>query len=212
MKERLIAAIADMKEDEALKLTQELVDSGEDPQMALDAGREAMVIVGQRFEEKMYFLPELLMAGEILKGLADIVKPKLKEASGGKINTIGKVVLGTVEGDIHDIGKNVVAFMLDVNGFEVHDVGIDAPIDKFVAKVKEVQPDILALSGFLTMAFDQMKKTVEAMAEANLKDNLKIMIGGAQMDDNIVSYIGADAYRPDATSAAKLAKEWIGGH
>jgi 5-methyltetrahydrofolate--homocysteine methyltransferase len=116
-----------------------------------------------------------------------------------------------VAGDIHDIGKDIVAFMLDVNNFEVHDLGIDVPAEKFVDKIKEVNPDIVAMSGFLTLAFDQMRDTVAAIKEAGLRDSVKIMIGGAPMDDNVATYIGADAFGPDASAAVKLAKNWTGG-
>jgi 5-methyltetrahydrofolate--homocysteine methyltransferase len=131
--------------------------------------------------------------------------------SSGKSSTLGKVIIGTVKDDIHDIGKDIVAFMLDVNGFEVHDLGINVPADEFVSKVKEVNPDIVALSGLLTLIFDHMKETVNALEKAGLRENVKVMIGGCQMDEDIVRYIGADAYRPDAVSGVKLAKEWVGG-
>ena len=126
MKEELVNAIADMKEDEAMRLVQEMLDAGEDPQVILDAASEAMAIVGNRYEEKEYFLPELIIAGDLLKEIGALVKPKLlAKATRGK--TLGKVLIGTVAGDIHDIGKDVVSFMLDVNNFEVQDIGVDVP-------------------------------------------------------------------------------------
>jgi methanogenic corrinoid protein MtbC1 len=211
MKEKLIDAIADMREEEALQLTQEMLDAGEDPQLALDACREAMVIVGNRYEEKEYFLPELIIAGDMLKAIGELVKPKLKAQSAeGKM--LGKIVIGTVAGDIHDLGKDIVTFMLDVNNFEVHDLGVDVPADKFVEAIKDVQPKVVGLSGFLTLGFEQMKKTVEAINEAGLRDSVKIMIGGAIMDDSAAAFVGADAYGPDATTAVKLAKSWTGGN
>ena len=153
-----------------------------------------------------------MMAAKILGQISDLVKPKMAGASSATASTQGRVVIGTVKDDIHDIGKDIVAFMLDVNGFEVHDLGINVPAEKFVSKVKEVNPDIVALSGLLTLIFDQMKATVNALKAAGLRENIKVMIGGCQMDDNIVRYIGADAYRPDAVSGVKLAKEWVGGN
>lgn len=210
MKERLVTLIADMEEEEAIKLVQQMIDAGEDPQTVLDAGREAMTIVGQRYEEKEYFLPELIIAGDMLKAIGDIVKPKLAAQRAGK-PAAGKVVIGTVQGDIHDLGKDVVAFMLDVNNFEVVDLGVDVPAETFVQKVAEVKPHVVGLSGFLTMAFEQMKKTVEALNEAGVRDGVKIMIGGAIMDDAAAQFIGADAYGADASAAVRLCQGWTGG-
>jgi methanogenic corrinoid protein MtbC1 len=211
MKEQLINAIVDMQEDEALKLAQQMLDSGADPNEILDAGKEAMKIVGDRYEHKEYFLPELIVGGDILKQLGDLVKPKLK-AQMGFTKPAGKVVIGTVEGDIHDIGKDVVGFMLDVANFEVHDIGVDASTAKFVEAIRYVKPDIVGMSGFLTLAFDQMKSTIDAIKEAGLRDHVKIMIGGAPMDEAAAVYVGADAYGADATAAVKLAKTWVGGN
>ena len=211
MKEKLVDAIADMREEEALQLTQELLDAGENPQLALDACGEAMVIVGDRYEEKEYFLPELIIAGDMLKAIGDLVKPKLKEQVVAA-EAQGKVLIGTVAGDIHDLGKDVVTFMLDVNNFEVHDLGVDVSAEKFIEAIRDVKPDVVGLSGFLTLAFDQMKNTVDAIKEAGLRDSVKIMIGGAIMDDSAASYIRADAYGPDAATAVKLSKSWTGGN
>jgi methanogenic corrinoid protein MtbC1 len=210
MKEQLVSAIADMREEEALQLAQEMLDAGEDPQAVLDAGKEAMTVVGDRYEDGEYFLPELIIAGDMLKAIGDLVKPKL-QAQASQTEPLGKVVLGTVAGDIHDLGKDVVGFMLDVSNFEVHDLGVDVSPEKFIQAIQEVKPEVVGLSGFLTLAFDQMRVTIEAIKEAGLRDSVKIMIGGAIMDDSAAQYIGADAYGPDATAAVKLAKSWIGG-
>jgi methanogenic corrinoid protein MtbC1 len=211
MKEQLVNAIADMKEDEALKLAHDMLDAGQDPQMILDAGREAMSIVGDRYESGDYFLPELIIAGDMLKAIGDMVKPKLR-AQSAQITPQGKIVLGTVAGDIHDLGKDVVGFMLDVSNFEVHDLGVDVAPEKFVQAIQDVNPEIVGMSGFLTLAFDQMRITIEAIKEAGLRDSVKIMIGGAIMDDSAAQYIGADAYGADATAAVNLAKSWTGGN
>jgi methanogenic corrinoid protein MtbC1 len=210
MKEKLIEVIADVMEEEAVKLTKEMLDAGYDPQIALEACKEAMRIVGQRYEEKQYFLPHLILAGEILKQISELVKPKL-QGTAGKPESLGKIVIGTVAGDIHNIGKDVVVFMLEVNNFEIHDLGVDVPAEKFVEKIMQVQPQIVGLSGFLTLAFDQMKTTVEAIKGAGLRDSVKVMIGGAPMDDKVARYVGADAYGPDAAAAVRLAKAWISG-
>lgn len=209
MREKLVEAIAEMQEDQALALARAMLDAGEDPQAILSAASEAMTIVGQRFEAKEYFLPELIIAGDMMRAIGGLVKPKLSTQA-GQAPKLGKVLIGTVAGDIHDIGKDVVAFMLDVNGFEVHDLGVDVPAATFVAKIQEVQPQIVGMSGFLTLAFDQMKRTVEAIEKAGLRDRVKIMIGGAIMDEGAARYTGADAYGADAAAAVRLAKGWVG--
>ncbi len=207
MKERLVNAISDMQEEEAIRLVKEMLDAGTDPQVILDASREAMAIVGNRYERKEYFLPELIIAGELLKQIGALVKPRLKAKGAGK--SVGKVLLGTVAGDIHDIGKDVVGFMLDVNNFEVRDIGVDVPSDVFIKNIREFQPDVVGMSGFLTQAFDQMKHTVAAIEKAGLRKKVKIMIGGAIMDASVAQYVGADAYGADATAAVKLATSWV---
>ncbi len=210
MKEKLVTAIADMNEEEALRLVREMLEKGVDPQSILDAGSKAMSIIGSRYDAKEYFLPELILAGEMMKEIGELVKPKLR-GKAGRAKPRGRVVIGTVAGDIHDIGKDVVAFMLDVNNFEVHDLGVDVSPQKFVEKIREVKPDVVGMSGFLTMAFDQMKHTVEAIRDAGMRDRVRIMIGGSIMDEQAAKYVGADAYGADATSAVKLAKSWMGG-
>jgi len=208
MSKELVNAIADMREEEALQLVWKLVASGEEPTAILDAAREAMTIVGQRYEEGIYFLPELMLAGEMLIGLADILKPELAKMP--EIKRHGKVLIGTVKGDIHDIGKNIVTFMLDVNGFDVLDLGVDIPPERFVEAIKDFEPQVVGLSGFLTLAFEAMKDTVEAIEAAGLRDGVKIMIGGGQVTDEIQRYAGADAYGRDAMAGVTLTKKWIG--
>ena len=136
------------------------------------------------------------------------MEPKLK--TGPKSESLGKIVLGTVFGDLHDIGKDIVKFMLETNGFEVYDLGVDVPKEKFVEKIKEVNPEIIALSGFLTLAYDSMKETIEEIKKAGLREKAKIMIGGGQMDERIRDYVDADAYGKDAVEAVVLAKKWVG--
>lgn len=201
-------APADLKEEEVLRICKERLDTGEDPLKILDESRKGLEIVGKRFADGEYFIPELVYSGEILQQINDIIKPKLQKEA--KIERLAKVVLGTVAGDIHDIGLNIVDFMLDVNGFEVYNIGVDAPAQNFVDKIKETGAPIVGLSGFLTLAFDSMKETVEAIKAAGLRDNVKIMIGGGQIDEEVKEYTGADAYGRDAMVAVSLAKGWIG--
>ncbi|MCR4406004.1 MAG: cobalamin-dependent protein [Anaerolineae bacterium] len=208
MSKELVNAIADMREEDALRIVREMVESDSDPMTILDAAREAMAVVGQRYEEGTYFLPELMLAGEMLGQITEIVKPALAKAP--EVTRYGKVVIGTVQGDIHDIGKNIVTFMLDVNGFAVLDLGVDVPPQKFVEAIRDFQPQVVGLSGFLTLAFDTMKETVDAIKEAGLRDGVKIMIGGGQVNEEIKAYTGADAYGRDAMAGVSLAKQWVG--
>ncbi len=206
-KQQLIAAITDMREDEALAITDEMLANGADPLHILEACREAMTITGQRFESGECFVPELILAGEMLKDITAKIKPLMaEEATEVKI---GKVVIGTVEGDIHDIAKDIVAFMLDVNGFEVTDLGVDVPPASFVDAVRETDAAVVGLSGFLTLAYDPMKETVAALKQAGLGD-VKVMIGGGQIDEQIREYTGADAYGRDDMAAVELARGWVG--
>jgi 5-methyltetrahydrofolate--homocysteine methyltransferase len=204
----LIEAITDMREEDAVRTAKEMIDKGTSPLEVLDACREAMAIIGQRFEAGDCFVPELILAGEMLRQISDVVKPKLTQSVEAK--KLGRVVIGTVEGDIHDIGKDIVTFMLDVNGFEVKDLGVDVPAAKFVEAVKAFQPQVVGLSGFLTLAYDPMKNTVQALMDAGLRDKVKIMIGGGQIDEQIRKYTSADAYGKHAMAAVSLAKSWVG--
>ncbi|MEJ2047501.1 MAG: cobalamin-dependent protein [Dehalococcoidia bacterium] len=203
----LVKLLADLKEQEALKVVKERLDKGEDALKILDDARAGMEIVGKRFASSQYFIPDLVYSGEILKAVSELVKPKLTKAAGTK--KLGKIVFGTVAGDIHDIGKDIVVFMLDVNGFEVYDLGVDVPVQKFIDKIKETGAPIVGLSGFLTLAFDSMKETIDAMKSAGLRDKVKVMIGGGQMSEEVKKYTGADAYGKDAMAGVTLAQKWI---
>ncbi len=206
---QLVEAMANMQEDEALRTVDELLAKGEDPGKILDLASEAMQVVGTRYQEGEYFLPELIMSGEMLRKIGEVLKPLLA-AKTTVAKKLGVVVLGTVRGDIHDIGKDIVGFMLEVNGFTVFDLGIDQPEEVFVKAVKEHKPQVLALSGFLSVAFDSMKSTIEQVEAAGLRKDLKIIIGGGQMDDTVRKYTGADAFGMDAMEAVAFAKEVVG--
>ncbi len=209
MAKDLVKTLADLKEKEALKIVEDRLSAGEDPLKILDDGKRALEIVGKRFSDCEYFIPDLVYSAEILKKISEMVKPKLSK--GAEVKRLGKVIVGTVAGDIHDIGKDIVVFMLDVNGFEVLDLGIDVPAQKFVDAIKNTGSKVVGMSGFLTLAFQSMKDTVEAIKKAGLRDKVKIMIGGGQMNDQVRSFSEADAYGKDAMDAVKLAKGWIGG-
>lgn len=208
---QLVDWLADMNEDDALPLAKRmLLEDGVNPMRVLDLCRAAMDIVGKRFEEGEYFLPELVLAGEMLDIIGGIAKPLIKQGSGEAAATHGKVLIGTVHGDLHDIGKNIVSFMLDINGFEVKDIGIDVPVQKFIDEIQAWQPDVVGLSGFLTLAFDSMKETIAAFDAAGLRDRFKIMIGGGQIDETVRKYTGADAFGVNAVEAVALCRKWMG--
>jgi 5-methyltetrahydrofolate--homocysteine methyltransferase len=208
---QLVEAISEMREEEAFALAKAMLDRGDDPVRVLELCREAMDIVGKRFEKQEYFLPELVLAGEMLENIGAIAKPLIQEKSGGEAKKLGRVLIGTVHGDLHDIGKNIVTFMLDINGFEVKDIGIDVPVAKFVEEIREFKPAVVGLSGFLTLAFDSMKETVQAIEAAGLRKQMKIMIGGGQVDEAVRTYTGADAYGSNAVAAVTLCRQWIPG-
>jgi 5-methyltetrahydrofolate--homocysteine methyltransferase len=210
MADQLVDAIADMNEEEALALARQMLDAGTSPSQILDDCRSAMEIVGKRFEQGQYFIPELILAGEMLKSISAEVKPRLEGASAAKSGA--RVVMGTVKGDIHDIGKDIVVFMLDSNGFDVYDLGIDVTPQAFVDKIVEVKPQLVALSGFLTLSYDSMKETVNAIQAAGLREQVKIMVGGGTVDQQVCAYAGADAFGSDAMAAVSLAKQWTGAN
>lgn len=208
---QLVEWLADMYEDEAIELSNKmLLEDKKDPMRVLDLCRAAMDIVGQRFEEGEYFLPELVLAGEMLDNIGAVAKPLIKQTEGEETKKLGRVLIGTVHGDLHDIGKNIVSFMLDINGFEVKDIGIDVPVQTFIDEINEFKPDVVGLSGFLTLAFDSMKETIEAFDQAGMREQFKIMIGGGQIDETVRAYTGADAFGVNAVEAVNLCRGWMG--
>jgi 5-methyltetrahydrofolate--homocysteine methyltransferase len=167
----------------------------------------AMEVVGRRFQANEIYVPEMLMSARAMKAGMKILEPLLTKAG---VEPIGRVVIGTVKGDLHDIGKNLVAMMLEGAGFEVIDVGVDIPAQKFIDIVKEKKAKILGLSALLTTTMVEMKNVINAFKENGLRDNVKIMIGGAPVNTDYAKEIGADGYAPDAASAVSLAKKLLG--
>ena len=204
----LTRALVNMNRDKVSQLTRDLLESEVDPLAVLDASRDAMAEVGRLFETNEYFVPELILAGRMLKEVSEAAKPYL-EGQGDQGPKKGKVLLGTVAGDIHDIGKDIVGTMLDINGYEVRDLGVDVPCERFLEAAKDFKPDVVALSGFLTLAYDPMRDSIAAIRGAGLGD-VKFMIGGGQIDENVRVYTGADAYGLDAVEAVKLCDGWMG--
>ena len=167
----------------------------------------AMGEVGRLFEENEYFVPEMLVAARAMQGGLALLKPHL--AAGGAVS-VGKVIVGTVKGDLHDIGKNLVSMMLEGAGFEVIDLGADVSPDKFVKAVVEHKPHMVGMSALLTTTMPSMIGTIKALQEAGVREQVKVMIGGAPVTDNFAKQIGADGYSPDASSAVRLAKSLVG--
>jgi methanogenic corrinoid protein MtbC1 len=216
MSQEFVNALADLEEDRAIEMAEERLEAGEDPMAVLDDLKEGMGIVGDRYAADEYFIPDLMYAGEIIEQISELLQEEMPEQ---EEEYIGTVVLGTVKDDIHDIGKDLVYFMFDLNGFEVIDLGVDVPPQNFVEAVEESDPEIVALSGFLTAAFDSMKETVETLEEEGLvetfeedgtRDGRKVMIGGGQITDDVRNYVRADGYETDAPAGVELAKSWIG--
>jgi methanogenic corrinoid protein MtbC1 len=201
----LVDALADLNEKSALALAEEKLKAGDDPLSILDEARKGMEIVGERFEKGEYYLGELVYSGDILKQISQLVKPHLQKQADEKPR--GVVIMGSVAGDLHDIGKNIVCFLLEANGFKVYDLGVDIPPAKFVEKIKETGATIVGLSGLLTAAIDSMKTTVDAIRKGQVGD-VKIMIGGAPTDEEAKSYTGADGWGRDALDGVAIAKEW----
>jgi len=209
MSSGLKEAVIELREDDALRIAREALEGGADPLSIVAACREAMEVIGQRFADGQAFIPELIMAGEIMQGVTTELKPYLKAGAAGE--KLGTVVMCTVQGDIHDIGKDIVVTMLDIAGFNVIDLGVDVPVAKVVETVRESKAQVLGLSGLLTVAFESMKATVAAIDAAGLRGDVKIMLGGAPVTDAVVEFAGADAWGKDAVVAVELAKSWVGG-
>jgi corrinoid protein of di/trimethylamine methyltransferase len=201
----LFDAIVGGKMEQAIEVTKSAIADGVAPQTIINNYMiKAMGEVGQRFQDGKAFVPQLLMAGRAMKGALELLKPLLQ---GSASTTIGRVVIGTVKGDLHDIGKNLVASMLEGCGFEVINIGIDVSSDKFVESVKENKADILVMSALLTTTMGYMKEVIDAFKAAGIRDQVKIMVGGAPVNQAFADEIGADGYSDNANSAVALAKK-----
>jgi len=209
----LYSAVVEMQEEAAMSLTNKHLDEGTKAIEIFNCYQEAMEEIGKRFEQQIYFIPELIMSGEMMKASADVLKPYLADQNsknGDKDeNKLGKVLIATVEGDIHDIGKNIAAMMMDLNEFDVKDIGVDVPIDKIIDEAKDFGADVIGLSGLLTLAFDPMKSVVDKLKEQGLREEIKVIIGGGQMDEQICGYVGADAFATDAVEGINYIKAWL---
>lgn len=205
--EKVANALIAGKQDEVIKLTQEALDGGTAAKEILDNGLLAgMDVVGKRFKAGDMFIPEVLLCARCMHGAMDILKPLLSE---GDAAGAGTYLIGTVEGDLHDIGKNLVAMMLQGAGFKVVDLGTNITAQQFVDAVKEHNPKIIGMSALLTTTMPKMEETIAALKEAGIRDQVKIMAGGAPVTQDFVDKIGADAYGANAASAVDKAKELV---
>ena len=209
----LYTAVVEMQEDTAMALTRGYLEQGVPALDIFACYQSALEEIGKRFEQKLYFIPELIMSGEMMKTGAEMLKPKLTEqgakAGGDGEAKLGKVVMATVEGDIHDIGKNIATMMLELNGMDVKDLGVDVPTGRIVQEAVDSKADVIGLSGLLTLAFDPMKAVVEKLKEQGLREKIKVLIGGGQMDEQVCRYVGADAFVTDAVMGVNIVKGWL---
>jgi methanogenic corrinoid protein MtbC1 len=206
---KLTQIVGELDEDQVNVLLDQFIASkpgAEDARKVVDACQQGMEIVGSNFEKGDYFVGDLIFAGELLSASIEKLKPFLGSGGAG---TKGAIVLGTVEGDIHDIGKNIFKGMAEAAGFTVVDIGIDQPPAAFVKAVKENKPKVVGFSGVLTLSIDSMKRTIEALKEAGLRDGLKITIGGNAVNEEACAYTGADAWSKNAAEAVKICGSWI---
>lgn len=206
---QLTQNLGDLLEDQVMAYLKDFVKmnpTDQEVDAVIQACQGGMAIVGDRFERGDYFVGDLIFAGELMTEAMDLLKPMIQK---GRREKIGVMVIGTVQGDLHDIGKNIYRGMAEAVGFEVHDIGIDQKPEAFVEKIREVRPDVLGMSGVLTLAIESMKITVDAIVEAGLRDGLKIIIGGNPVSKEACEYIGADAFTTNATEGVRIAESWM---
>ena len=205
-KQLLSQKLADLDEEGTLLAVRQELAAGADPLAILDACREGMIQVGKRYETNEYFVSDLMLAGEIFKQVSEALGPVL---AAGAIGSKGKVVIGTVQGDIHDICKDLVVNMIKANGYDVTDLGVDVSPAKFIATLQETGATVLGLSGLLTIGYDAMKNTIAALDAAGLRPQVRVMIGGGPINEEVCKYTGADAWGSDAQNAVALCNDWL---
>jgi corrinoid protein of di/trimethylamine methyltransferase len=207
---RLKRSVLDYNTDEAVSAAKDAVKLGVDLLKVIEEGlAKGIREVGEKFANGEIFLPELVMAAETMKRALEILEPELRKEKRER-KALGKVLLGTVAGDIHSIGKTIVASMLTANGFEVYDIGEDVPAEKFVEKVKELKPDVVGLSALLTTTLPEQRTVIEALKKEGLRDKVKVIIGGAPASMEWAEEIGADGYGADAAEAVEVVKRLLG--
>jgi methanogenic corrinoid protein MtbC1 len=204
---KFIAEVADLKELEVLALVQERLESGGDPLAIIEDCQEGLRQVGERYEQREYFLSGLIMGGEIFREVMELVQPTIEEQLSG--NESGTILLGTVKGDIHDIGKNNLSMLLACYGFSVHDIGVDVSPSEFLLQAVQIRPDIIGLSGLLTSSYDAMAETIKLFRMSGEREmsQAPIIIGGNQLNEQVCRYVGADFWVNDAMTGVRLCQK-----
>ena len=203
-----IDAVVEMELEKAKKICEDAISKGINPFKIIQQGiTQAVMIIGDKFEAEEYFLPELIMAGEIIKETMRILNPKIKQM--GEQKLLGKIVIGTGKGDLHDIGKNIVKTFLKAEGFEVLDLGVDVSEEQFIEAIRNEKPKILAISALVSTTMPEVRNLMRKLENSNLRDQVKVIIGGAPITQEFVDDIGADAYAHDAIDGVRICKRWI---
>jgi methylmalonyl-CoA mutase cobalamin-binding domain/chain len=210
-REQLINLLANLEEDEVLQLVHQRVAAGDDPLRIIEDCNEGMRLVGQRYERGDFYVSGLIMSGEIFREVVEYVQPMIERQTNGQSS--GRVLVGTVSGDIHDIGKNMVGMLLACHGFDVTDLGVDVPPAEFAAKAIEIKPDIVGLSGLITSSFESMKATVGVLRAEAQRHRLMfpVVIGGGMIDEQVCRFVGADYWVNDAMSGVRLCQRLMAG-
>jgi dimethylamine corrinoid protein len=206
LSEEITNTLVNLDEDKTLELVKNALKKT-DPLQLIEALRAGMTIIGEKFERKDYYLTDMIFAAEIFSGAMNLLEPHIEKIT---TEVLGKVVIGTSQGDIHDIGKNIVASLLKCAGFEVIDLGVDVPLEKIVETVKKVKPDIVGLSGLLTTSFEPMAQVIERLEKEGLRGSIRILVGGGPVNEEWAQKVKADAFAKDAVEAVKLAKQYCG--
>lgn len=209
---QLIQRLADLEEEAVLEIVRQRIEAGDDLMQILEECNEGMRIVGQRYEQGEYYIAGLIMSGEIFREVVELIQPLLVKRTDQK--SFGRILVGTVSGDIHDIGKNMVGMLLTCYGFTVIDLGVDIPPAEFAATAIEIKPDIVGLSGLITASFEMMKETVTVLRAEAAKNQLSfpILIGGGMIDDQVCQYVGADYWLKDAMAGVRLCQSLLANH
>lgn len=202
----LIRSVADLKDQEVLDLVRQRIAQGDDPMDIVEDCRQGMILVGQRYEERQYYLSGLLLAGEILREVMEIIQPLTEKKFSG--NSLGDVIVGTVQGDIHDAGKELFQILLNVYGFNVHDLGVDVPPSEFVAKARELKPVVIGLSCLITGAYESMKETIALLRSQEDIASIPIVIGG-QVNEDVCVYVNADHWSVDAMDGVRWCQKQV---
>ncbi len=208
MSSRLTKNLIELERDLVLSEVKERLNQGDDPMKIFEESKQGMELVGEKYKSKEYFLAELMLSGDLFKEIMELIEPQLGEIK-TEGNFKGKIILATIQGDIHDLGKDILATLLEIEDFEVYNLGVDVNPDIIVEKVKEIQPDFLGFSSLLTITFDPMKEVIDKLKEAGFRDKLKIMVGGGITTPLVKDYIGADFQTIDAMEGVQYCLEII---